>query len=128
MNKYSQIIITKSIKDCVNFANDYAPEHIQIMTENSVATSKQITNAGSVFIGNYTCKSAGDYAIGTNHVLPTGGSAKMFSGLSALDFIKLVTYQQCSKKGLKNIKQTIETFAKVENLPAHKYSCSIRFK
>ena len=128
IKKYSQIVITKSIKQCIEFANDYAPEHIQIMTENSAATAKQITNAGSVFIGNYTCKSAGDYATGANHVLPTGGSAKMFSGLSALDFVRLVEYQQCNKKGLRNIKQTIETFATVENLPAHKYSCVVRFK
>ncbi|HBU07420.1 MAG TPA: histidinol dehydrogenase [Candidatus Magasanikbacteria bacterium] len=127
IKKYSQIIIANSIKDCITFANDYAPEHIQIMTTNSKAIAKQITNAGSIFIGSYTCKSAGDYATGANHVLPTGGSAKMFSGLSVLDFVRLVEYQTCTKQGLKNIKKTIETFAEVENLPAHKYSCSIRF-
>lgn len=127
IKKYSQIIIANSTKDCINFANDYAPEHIQIMTTNSKAVSKKITNAGSIFIGNYTCKSAGDYATGANHVLPTGGAAKMFSGLSVLDFVRLVEYQSCTKTGLKNIRQTIETFADVENLPVHKYSCQIRF-
>jgi len=128
IRKYSQIIIAKSIQNCVVFANDYAPEHIQIMTDSAKVVSNQITNAGSIFIGNYTCKSAGDYATGANHVLPTGGSAKMFSGLSVLDFVRLVEYQNCTKTGLKNIRKTIETFAEVENLPAHKYSCSTRFK
>ncbi|MFZ2189411.1 MAG: histidinol dehydrogenase [Candidatus Magasanikiibacteriota bacterium] len=128
IKKYSQIIIANSIRDCINFANDYAPEHIQIITRNSKAIAKQITNAGSIFIGKYTCKSAGDYATGANHVLPTGGSAKMFSGLSVMDFVRLVEYQSCTKTGLKNIRQTIETFAEVENLPAHQYSCSVRFK
>jgi len=128
LNKYSQIIITKSISECINFANEYAPEHLQIMTNNAKTIARKIKNAGSIFIGNYTCKSAGDYATGANHVLPTGGSAKMFSGLSVLDFVRLVEYQRCTKAGLKNIRQTIETFAKVENLPVHKYSCSVRFK
>lgn len=128
IKKYGQIIIVNSIKDCINFANDYAPEHLQIMTKQSPEIAKQIINAGSIFIGNYTCKSAGDYATGANHVLPTGGAAKMFSGLSVMDFVRLVEYQNCTKAGLKNIRQTIETFADVENLPAHKYSCAVRFK
>lgn len=128
INKYGLFALVESIEEAVNFANGYAPEHIQIMTKNADKIAKKITNAGSIFIGNYTCKSAGDYATGANHVLPTGGSAKMFSGLSVLDFVRLVEYQKCTKSGLKNIKQTIKTFADVENLPAHKYSCSVRFQ
>ena len=127
IKQYGLFATVDSIDEAVDFANNYAPEHIQIMTAQANKVAKKIINAGSVFIGDYTCKSAGDYATGANHVLPTGGSAKMFAGLSVLDFIRPMEYQQCTKQGLKNIKNTIETFAEVEKLPAHKYSCSMRF-
>lgn len=127
IKQYGLFATTDSISEAIDFANDYAPEHIQIMTAQAAKVAKKIINAGSVFIGNYTCKSAGDYTTGANHVLPTGGSAKMFAGLSVLDFIRSMEYQQCTKQGLKNIKNAIETFAEVEKLPAHKYSCSTRF-
>ncbi|MBT4120540.1 MAG: histidinol dehydrogenase [Candidatus Magasanikbacteria bacterium] len=128
MKRYGLFALVTNIEEAIEFANDYAPEHIQIMTKNAQSIAKKITNAGSIFIGDYTCKSAGDYATGANHVLPTGGSAKMFSGLSVLDFVRLVEYQKCSKEGLEKISKSIQTFAEIEGLPAHKYSCNVRFE
>ena len=128
LKSYGLFATVKTLGEAVDFANDYAPEHIQIMTKRARAIAKKITNAGSVFIGPYTCKSAGDYATGANHVLPTGGSAKMFSGLSVFDFVRLVEYQQVSKGGLKKIRRTIQVFARVEKLPVHEFSGAVRFK
>ena len=127
MENFGLFALVDSLDEAIDFANDYAPEHIQIMTKNSSRVAKKIINAGSVFIGNYTCKSSGDYATGANHVLPTGGSAKMFSGLSVFDFMRLVEYQSCDMAGLKKIKKTIGIFADAEKLPAHRYSCDVRF-
>ena len=127
IENYGLFAIAKSTDEAIAFANEYAPEHIQIMTKNALIVADKIYNAGSVFVGNYTCKSAGDYASGANHVLPTGGSAKTFSGLSVFDFMKRIEYQQCSKQGLDRLRNTINTFADVEGLPAHKYSCGVRF-
>ena len=99
------------------------------MTKNADALVSKITNAGSVFIGDWTTKSAGDYATGANHVLPTGGMAKMFGPLSIESFGRQMQVQKvASKKALKGIKQTVETFGEIENLPAHKNSMSIRFQ
>ncbi|MBU2542336.1 histidinol dehydrogenase [Patescibacteria group bacterium] len=128
IEEYGLFALVENIDEAINFANEYAPEHICVMTKNARKVANKITNAGSILIGNYTCKSAGDYATGANHVLPTGGSAKMFSGLSVLDFVRLIEYQECTKQGLKRIKETIQTFADVEGLPAHKYSCDVRFE
>ncbi|OGH94574.1 MAG: histidinol dehydrogenase [Candidatus Magasanikbacteria bacterium RIFOXYD2_FULL_41_14] len=128
INSFGLFALVETLDEAIVFANDYAPEHIQIMTKNASKVAKRITNAGSIFVGIYTCKSAGDYATGANHVLPTGGAAKMFGGLSVFDFMRLVECQSCDVNGLRKIKDTIETFASAENLPAHKYSCSVRFK
>lgn len=128
IEQYGLFAVADTMDEAVDFANDYAPEHIQIMTKNADQIAKQINNAGSIFVGNYTCKSAGDYATGANHVLPTGGAAKMFGGLSVFDFVRLVEFQKINKEGLNSIKQAIETFAEIENLPGHKYSCQVRFE
>lgn len=127
IKNYGLFAFAESIDEAVRFANEYAPEHIEIMTKNASAVAEKIYNAGSVFVGEYTCKSAGDYATGANHVLPTGGSAKIFSGLSVLDFMRRTEYQECNKQGLETLRDTINTFADVEGLPAHKYSCEVRF-
>ncbi|MDP3971004.1 MAG: histidinol dehydrogenase [bacterium] len=128
LEKFGAIIVAKNMKKALEFANEYAAEHILISTKDASNIAEQVTNAGSVFIGEYACKSAGDYATGANHVLPTGGAAKMFSSLSIYDFMKAVEYQQVTVKGLTEIRQSIEIFAEVEQLPAHKYSCSVRFE
>jgi len=97
------------------------------MTKNPESVVKKITNAGSVFLGNWTSKATGDYATGANHVLPTGGMAKMYAPLGVDAYGKWMQVQNCTKEGLARIKNTIEIIAQVEELPAHKNSVSIRF-
>lgn len=128
LDKYGMIIIVDSLQEAVNFSNQYAPEHLEIMVKNPQKLIKHITNAGSIFLGDWTTKSSGDYATGANHVLPTNGYAKMYPPLGVDAFGKWMQVQKCTKQGLLKIKKTIETLAETENLPAHKYSCQIRFK
>lgn len=128
LRNYGLILLVDTLDQAVDFANEYAPEHLELMVKNPEAVLLKITNAGSVFLGTWSSKSAGDYATGANHVLPTGGSAKMFSSLSIEDFGRLMEVQKVeSKEALSLIKQTIETFGEIENLPAHKNATSIRF-
>lgn len=128
LSQYGLIAVCESINAAIEFANTYAPEHLEIMTKNPMSVAKKIVNAGSVFIGDYTTKSAGDYATGANHVLPTAGAARAFGALSVGSFGRLVEFQKASKAGLAKIKDTIETMATAEGLPAHRNSASIRFK
>lgn len=128
LKKYGLLAIVDSFDEAISFCNDYAPEHLEIMTKNPKTLVSKIKNAGSVFLGNWTTKSAGDYATGANHVLPTGGMAKMFAPLSVGSFGKMMQVQQVtSKRALGSIKKTIEILAETENLPAHKNATSIRF-
>ena len=99
-----------------------------IASENGEKLSCKVKNAGSVFIGNYSPESAGDYASGTNHSLPTNGTAKTFSGVSVDSFIKKITFQKISKKGIENIGPSVEKMASAEKLDAHKNAISIRLK
>lgn len=128
LEKFGLIAVVDSLADAIEFANTYAPEHIEIMTQNPEAVVAKINNAGSVFVGNWTAKSAGDYATGANHVLPTGGMAKMYPPLGVDCYGKWMQVQQCTKAGLNKIKKTIETIAEIEELPAHKAASQIRFK
>lgn len=128
LKRYGLIALVESIEEAIEFTNEYAPEHLEIMTKDPKAVAKKIQNAGSVFLGNYTSKGAGDYATGANHVLPTGGMAKMYPPLGVDSYGKWMQIQQCSLQGLKKIKKTIENVATVEQLPAHKNSVSIRFE
>lgn len=129
LKKFGLIGIVASIKEAVRFCNEYAPEHLVIQTKNASKIADKINNAGSIFLGNWTTKSAGDYATGSNHILPTGGNAKMYSALSIENFGRLIPVQEIkSKKALLQLKNTIETFGEIENLPAHKNSTSIRFQ
>lgn len=127
LNKYGLFTVVNSIDEAINFTNEYAPEHLEIMTMNPESVAKKIVNAGSVFLGNWTSKAAGDYATGANHILPTGGMAKMYPPLGVDSYGKWMQVQKCTKEGLRQIKKTIETVAQVEGLPAHKNSVSIRF-
>lgn len=126
--KYGLIALVKNLEEAIDFANEYAPEHLEIQTENPFEILAKITNAGSVFLGDYTAKASGDYATGANHVLPTGGMAKMFSALSIENFGKLMEVQEVTKSGLTKIRNSIEILAEVEGLPAHKYSSKVRFE
>lgn len=127
LDKYGAIIETDTAEEAVDFINEYAPEHLEIMTRNPESLVGKIKNAGSVFLGPYTSKSAGDYATGANHILPTGGTAKMYPPLGVDSFGKWMQVQKCTRGGLKRIKRTIEVIADVEQLPAHKNATSIRF-
>lgn len=127
IKQYGLFAIIDSLDEAVTFSNEYAPEHLEIMTKNPIALVSNITNAGSVFLGNWTSKATGDYATGANHVLPTGKFAKMYPPLGVDAFGKWMQVQMCSKEGLENIKNTIEIVADVEQLPAHKNATIIRF-
>lgn len=124
----SKAILLDSIEDCVNFSNQYAPEHLILSFENASVFTDQIYNAGSVFLGAYSCESAGDYASGTNHTLPTNGFARNYSGVSLDSFTKKITYQELTKEGLQLIGPAIELMAEAEELQAHKNAVSIRLE
>jgi len=126
--KNSHFILMNSIDEALEFSNLYAPEHLILAVNNFEKYIPQIRNAGSVFLGNYSCESAGDYASGTNHTLPTNGFAKNYSGVSLDSFVKKITFQNLSEKGLKNLGKTIEVMAEAEGLFAHKNAVSIRLK
>ena len=124
----SKLLFFENKFDAVEFINQYAPEHYIINVDNESFFIDNIVSAGSVFIGNYTPESAGDYASGTNHTLPTNGNAKQYSGVNLDSFLKTITFQKLSKDGLLNISKTVETMAEAEGLQAHKNAVSIRVK
>lgn len=124
----SKAIELNSIDTCLDFSNLYAPEHLIIASENASKYIDKVVNAGSVFLGNYSCESAGDYASGTNHTLPTNGFAKSYSGVSLDSFQKKITFQKLNSEGIKNIGSAIEKMAEAEGLFAHKNAVSIRLK
>ena len=124
--KNSKSIFFNLIDDALDFINDYAPEHYIINVKNEDYCISKLLNAGSVFLGNYTPESAGDYASGTNHTLPTNGYAKQYSGVNTDSFLKTITFQKITKSGLKSISTAVETMAENEGLSAHKNAVSIR--
>ena len=124
----SRFILMNSLEECVEFSNLYAPEHLILAVKNFEEITEKITNAGSVFLGNYSCESAGDYASGTNHTLPTNGFARNYSGVSLDSFVKKITFQKLSVKGIRNLGKTIETMAEAEGLFAHRNAVSLRLK
>ncbi len=124
--KNSKLILVNDEKEALSMINTYAPEHLILAVKDEKHFTKHVTNAGSVFIGNYTPESAGDYASGTNHTLPTNGYARMYSGVSVDSFLKKITFQKISKKGLRKLGPSIEIMAEAEQLTAHKNAVSIR--
>lgn len=124
--EHSSIIIVNNEDEAIDIINDYAPEHLIINTKNAESLSEKITNAGSVFIGELTPESAGDYASGTNHTLPTYGFAKSYSGVNLDSFVKKITFQKLTKEGIINIGKTIEIMAEEEQLIAHKNAVTLR--
>ena len=126
--KQSRAIQCASIEECVELSNFYAPEHLIIASEKAENLLGQIQNAGSVFVGNYSCESAGDYASGTNHTLPTNGYARNYSGVSLDSFIRKITFQRLTENGIQNIGPSIECMAEAEELFAHKNAVSLRLK
>ncbi len=126
--KNSKAILAENMATGIEILNEYAAEHLIIATENADQIAEKIVNAGSVFIGNYSCESAGDYASGTNHTLPTGGYAKSYSGVSLDSFVRKITFQKLTADGVKNLGKTIEIMAEAEQLQAHRNAISIRLK
>jgi histidinol dehydrogenase len=124
----SSIIILENFEDQIGLINEYAPEHLIISTKNYNDYISGITNAGSVFLGEFTPESAGDYASGTNHTLPTNGWARSYSGVNLDSFLKKITFQEISREGLKNIGPAIEKMAAAEELEAHKNAVTLRLK
>jgi histidinol dehydrogenase len=122
----SKAIIVRDLDEAIDLVNEYAAEHLILSCKDDQVIAEKIVNAGSVFLGNYSPESAGDYASGTNHTLPTNGFAKAYSGVSVDSFVKKVTYQKLSREGLLQIGKTVELMAAAEGLDAHRNAVSIR--
>ena len=125
--KNAAILIADSIEQCIDISNSFAPEHLEIMTKNDDMVLEKIEHAGSIFVGNYAPVPVGDYASGTNHVLPTAGYARMYSGLNIMHFLKVSSIQRISKEGLATIRDTVISLAEKEGLQAHADAIRIRF-
>lgn len=124
----SKLILVNNEEELIDMVNSYAPEHLIIAMKDYLSISEKIINAGSVFLGNYTPESAGDYASGTNHTLPTNGWARSFSGVNLDSFIKKITFQEISKEGLIQLGPVIEKMAEAESLFAHKNAVTLRLE
>lgn len=124
--KNSKLVLVKNMSEAVELTNRYAPEHLIIETKNYDEVGEKIINAGSVFLGNYTPESAGDYASGTNHTLPTNGYAKAYNGVNLDSFVRKITFQEITRSGIDCIGNTIEIMAENESLHAHKNAVTVR--
>ena len=122
----SKLILVKDMEEAIAMTNEYAPEHLIIETKDYMELSEKVMNAGSVFLGSLTPESAGDYASGTNHTLPTNGYAKAYSGVSLDSFIRKITFQEITREGIQNIGPAIEVMAANEHLDAHKNAVTVR--
>ncbi|MBM4286626.1 MAG: histidinol dehydrogenase [Deltaproteobacteria bacterium] len=128
INHHSAVLLAQDMSEAVDFVNLYAPEHLQIITREPFAILPRIRHAGSIFLGPYAPVPVGDYASGTNHVLPTGQTARMFSGLSVDDFLKKPTFQHLTREGLRSLKDAIILLAEAEGLPLHARAVAERFR
>ena len=124
----SKLILARSIDEAIDMTNEYAPEHLIIEAEDYMEIADRIVNAGSVFLGAYSPESAGDYASGTNHTLPTNGYAKAYSGVSLDSFIRKITFQEITRQGIEAIGPVIEVMAANELLDAHRNAVSVRLQ
>ena len=124
----SKLIVAHNMEEAIELTNAYAPEHLIIQTADYARVAERVTNAGSVFLGPYATESAGDYASGTNHTLPTNGYARAYSGVSLDSFIRKITFQEITREGLHRIGPAIETMAANEQLDAHKNAVTVRMK
>ena len=124
----SKLILVRDMDEAIDLTNEYAPEHLIIETKDYMEQAERIVNAGSVFLGSLTPESAGDYASGTNHTLPTNGYAKAYSGVSLDSFIRKITFQEINGEGIQNIGPAIEVMAANEQLGAHKNAVTVRLK
>ena len=126
--QYSKLIIVKDVEESIEITNEYAPEHLILAVEDYMSFAERVVNAGSVFLGNYSCESAGDYASGTNHTLPTSGYAKAYSGVNLDSFCRKITFQELSAEGIRSIGRAVELMAGAEQLDAHKNAMTVRLE
>ena len=126
--KYSRLILVKDMDEAIDMVNEYAPEHLIIQTKDYETLAKRVVNAGSVFLGKFACESAGDYASGTNHTLPTNGYAKAYNGVNLDSFCRKITYQELTAQGIGRIGKAIEVMAANEQLDAHKNAVTVRLQ
>ena len=126
--QYSKLIIVKDMEEVVKMTNEYAPEHLILAIKDYASFADRVVNAGSVFLGNYSCESAGDYASGTNHTLPTSGYAKAYSGVNLDSFCRKITFQELSAEGIRSIGRAVELMAEAEQLDAHKNAMTVRLQ
>jgi histidinol dehydrogenase len=126
LERYGMILVTEDLEACIRFTNRYAPEHLEIMTTDPWAVSTHITNAGSIFLGPYSPVTMGDYLSGTNHVIPTGGYARMFSPLSVDEFVKKLEIQELTRQGLQSLQQPLRALTTAEGFAAHQHAVDIR--
>lgn len=124
----SKLIYVETLDEAIEIINDYAPEHLILAVNDYMSVAGRIVNAGSVFLGNYSCESAGDYASGTNHTLPTSGYAKAYSGVSLDSFIRKITFQELTAEGIRNIGPAVALMAQHEQLDAHKCAMTLRIE
>jgi histidinol dehydrogenase len=124
----SRIMLVRDMREAIDLSNAYAPEHLVIQTENYERLAENVINAGSVFLGRYACESAGDYASGTNHTLPTHGYATTYSGVNLDSYMRKVTFQHLTEEGVRNIGRAVELMAEAEQLDAHKNAMTVRIQ
>jgi histidinol dehydrogenase len=127
LERYGRILVLEDLDACVRFTNDYAPEHLEIMTADPWAVSRKVVNAGSVFLGHYSPVTMGDYLSGTNHVIPTGGYARMFSPLSVDEFVKKLEVQELTRQGLETLREPLRALTAAEGFAAHQHAVDVRF-
>jgi len=126
--QYSKLIIVKDVEEAVDMMNEYAPEHLILAVKDYTDMAERVVNAGSVFLGSYSCESAGDYASGTNHTLPTSGYAKAYSGVNLDSFCRKITFQELTAEGIRSIGHAVELMAEAEQLDAHKNAMTVRLQ
>ena len=126
--QYSRIIVVNNLEEVIDITNEYAPEHLILAMCDYMKVAERVINAGSVFLGNYSCESAGDYASGTNHTLPTSGYAKAYSGVNLDSFCRKITFQELTAEGIRNIGPAVELMAEAEHLDAHRQAMTVRLK
>lgn len=126
--QYSRIIVVNNLEEVIDITNEYAPEHLILAMRDYMKVAERVVNAGSVFLGNYSCESAGDYASGTNHTLPTSGYAKAYSGVNLDSFCRKITFQELTAEGIRNIGPAVELMAEAEHLDAHRQAMTVRLK
>ena len=124
----SLFILVHDKDEAIDITNEYAPEHLILAVNDYASMAERVVNAGSVFLGRYSCESAGDYASGTNHTLPTNGYAKAYSGVSLDSFIRKITFQELTEEGIRNIGRAVEVMAENEQLDAHKNAMTLRIQ